>query len=180
LIKKTVAEMHEYDESKMITALDGCSAPIFSIPVYNQALAYKNLVNFNQYGDLRKRACRLVIEAVKKYPMMVAGTQRYCTDMMNICGSRIIGKTGAEGIYCLSFIEEGAAACIKIDDGKMLPQYNIAQKIIEQTNIFDTETLKPLEHYIESELKNFNQYVTGKIKVSDSVLTEKIDLVKFT
>ena len=180
LIKKTVAEMHEYDEKKMVTALDGCSAPIFSIPIYNQAIAYKNLVNFNQYGDLRKRACRLIIEAVKKFPYMVAGSHRYCTDMMNICGSRIIGKTGAEGIYSLAFLNEGAAACIKIDDGKMLPQYNIAQKLIEKTNIFNSETLKPLAHYSESELKNFNHYTTGSIKTSEQILIDTINLLKFT
>jgi len=176
LIKKAVAEMHEYEADKMVTALDGCSAPIFSIPVYNQAIAYKNLVNYQQYRDLRRRACQLIIEAVKKHPMMVAGTNRYCTDMMEICGKRIIGKTGAEGIYSLSFIEEGAGACIKIDDGKMLPQYNVAQKLIEKTGIFSAETLSPLAHYAQENLTNFNKYITGEIKVSDTILSQPLNL----
>ena len=50
MIRKTTAEMHEYPGDKMHTAIDGCSAPIFSLPVYNQAVAYKNLIVTKKYG----------------------------------------------------------------------------------------------------------------------------------
>lgn len=177
-IKKAVAEMHEYPESEMVTALDGCSAPIFSIPVYHQAIAYKNLVNPMQFGDLRSRACRLIVTAVSKFPYMVAGKNRYCTDLMQQGGERVIGKTGAEGIFCLAFPEEGAAACIKIDDGKMLPQYNVAQQLVKQTGILNSEQLQPLESYIAAPLKNFNKYTTGDIRVHSDILSTPLHLNK--
>jgi L-asparaginase II len=170
-ILDVTAEMHEYDKSKIATALDGCSAPIFSLPVYNQAIAYKNLMSPEKFGEKRTKSCKTVIEAVTKYPYLVAGAKRYCSEMMEICGSRIFGKTGADGVYSLGFINEKLACTIKIDDGLMGPQYAVAQRIIEQSGIFDPETLKPLHHYIEAPIVNWAKNATGVSKVNEEIFS---------
>lgn len=169
LILQYVEEMYEYPKDKMVTALDGCSAPVYSIPIYNQALAFKNLVATDSYSTERKLACKTIVEAMSSYPFMVAGTKRYCSDMMKVCGERIIGKTGAEGVFCMSFLQEQIGVCIKIDDGKMLPQYNVAQALVEATGIFDKEILLPLNIYKQADLSNFNKFTTGEIKVRDGL-----------
>ena len=169
LILQYVEEMYEYPKDKMVTALDGCSAPIYSIPIYNQALAFKNLTATAFYTPKRKLACKTIVEAMSTYPFMVAGSKRYCSDMMKICGSRIIGKTGAEGVFCMSLLQEQMGVCIKIDDGKMLPQYNVAQALVEATGIFDKEILLPLQSYKQSDLNNFNKRTTGEIKVREGL-----------
>ncbi len=168
LILEYVEKLYEYPRQKMTTALDGCSAPIYAMPVINQAIAFKNLVH-NNYEPKLAQACKTVIEAVSKYPFMVAGSKRYCTDLMQICAPQIIGKTGAEGIFCISLPEQKIGVCIKIDDGKMLPQYNVAQAFVEATGLFDQETLKPLHHYLQSDLTNFNKFTVGEIKAVDGL-----------
>ncbi|MES2655610.1 MAG: asparaginase [Bacteroidota bacterium] len=168
LILEYVEKLYEYPKQKMITALDGCSAPIYAMPVINQAIAFKNLVH-NNYETKLAHACKIVIEAVSKYPFMVAGSKRYCTDLMQICAPQIIGKTGAEGIFCISLPQQKIGVCIKIDDGKMLPQYNVAQAFVEATGLFDQETLKPLHHYLQNDLTNFNKFTTGEIKAVDGL-----------
>ena len=173
-ILQVAADFHEYPKEQMTIGIDGCSAPIFAIPVYNQAVAYKNLVHPVNFSEKRQKACAMIIEAITTYPFMVAGSERYCTDMMKICGKRIIGKTGAEGIYSLGFLEEKMGCSIKIDDGKMLPQYNVAEKVIEQTGIFSSSELAPLAHYKQEDIKNYAQIVTGEIRVSDRILTEPL------
>jgi L-asparaginase II len=169
LILQYVEEMYEYSKDKMVTALDGCSAPIYSIPIYNQALAFKNLVATDSYTPERKLACKKIVEAMSTYPFMVAGSKRYCSDMMKVCGSRIIGKTGAEGLFCMSLLQEQIGVCIKIDDGKMLPQYNVAQALVEATGIFDKEILLPLNSYKQADLSNFNKLITGEINVREGL-----------
>ncbi len=52
----------------------------------------------------------------------------------------------------------------------MLPQYNVAQKVIEASGIFNEETLSPLRHYLRDELKNYNKITTGEIKASETIL----------
>jgi L-asparaginase II len=169
LILDVCAEMYEYEKEKIIIAKDGCSAPIFSIPVYNQAVGFKNIVSPEKFSDKRNAACKIVVEAISKYTFMVAGSKRYCSDMMQICAPQIIGKTGAEGIFCLGLTKEKVGVCIKIDDGKMLPQYNVAQAFIEATNIFTEEKLLPLHHYMDEELYNFNKFVIGEINVREGL-----------
>lgn len=164
LIMETCAAMYEYPAQQMKVALDGCSAPIFSVPVYHQALAYKNLADPSGFSESRQRACKLVVEAVSTFPFMVAGSKRYCTDMMKITAPQIIGKTGAEGVFCLSLTTKQIGVCIKIDDGKMLPQYNVAQSFVEATGMFSREQLSPLHHYAEEALTNFNKFQTGEIR----------------
>jgi L-asparaginase II len=156
--------MYEYPKENMVTALDGCSAPIFSVPVYNQALGYKNLVSNTHLPKAVQQACKTIVEAVSAYPFMVAGTGRYCTDMMSITAPKIIGKTGAEGIFSMAFTDQKLGVCIKIDDGKMLPQYNVAQSLIEATGLFSAHELAPLHRYAEAELTNFNKLSTGTIQ----------------
>jgi L-asparaginase II len=168
-IMQVAGEMYEYPKAKMTVAIDGCSAPIFSIPVLNQALGYKNLVHPVQFSEKRRKACKMIEEAVSSYPFMVAGTHRYCTDMMQVCGERIIGKTGAEGVYCLSLRKEGIGCCIKIDDGKMLPQYNVAQKFIEATGIYREDELRSLRHYLAEPIRNYNKMETGEIRVVEGL-----------
>lgn len=163
-IRKVCALFYEYPEVEMTIALDGCSAPIFSIPVYNQALAYKNLVSAKKFGAAYEDACMIIINAISAYPQMIAGTKRYCTDMMKITAPRVIGKTGAEGIFCMAFTKEKIGICIKIDDGKMLPQYNVAQALLEASGLFNEEQLSPIHHYRQQEIKNFSKLITGEIR----------------
>lgn len=163
-VKQVCAEMYEYPESKMSTALDGCSAPIFSMPVYNQAVAYKNLVNKNLDSN-RKNACKQILTAVAANPFMLAGTKRYCTELMQVFGDKLIGKTGAEGVFNLAIIEEEIGVAIKIDDGKMQPQYFVAQQFLNKSGFFKPEKLAKLSSYIEAPVLNFNKLQTGVIRV---------------
>jgi L-asparaginase II len=165
LILETCAQFYQYPKHQMITALDGCSAPIFSVPVYNQAIGYKNLTT-NLFDTATQFACKTIMEAISKHPFMVAGTNRYCTDMMNITAPQVIGKTGAEGIFCMAFTQQQLGVCIKIDDGKMQPQYNIAQALLEASGLFSTQQLQPIHSYSHLELSNFNKLVTGEMKVA--------------
>jgi L-asparaginase II len=171
LILKVCSEFYEYPTNKMVCALDGCSAPIYSVPVYNQALAYKNLVTGPVYKNY-KIACDTIVKAVSQYPFMVAGSGRYCTDMMQITAPKIIGKTGAEGVFCMTFTEKYWGICIKIDDGKMQPQYNVAQAIIEASGLFSSEELAPIHHYLCEPLHNFNKLKTGELFIPASITTQ--------
>jgi L-asparaginase II len=168
-IKKVTAEMNEYPEEQMDTAMDGCTAPIFSLPVYNQAIGYKNIADPSRFGAQRAKSCETIIRAMTKYPYLVAGTKRYCTEMMHLCGDRVFGKTGADGVYSLGFIKEKIGCTIKIDDGLMGPQYAVAQEIIEKTGIFPEDKIAPLYNYIEAPITNWNKYTTGVQSVNQKL-----------
>jgi L-asparaginase II len=81
-------------------------------------------------------------------------------------------KTGADGVYCLSFIEQKLGCCIKIDDGLMGPQYAVAQAIIEKLGLLDEESIKKLHPYLEENILNWNGWTVGKQIVCPTVLDD--------
>ena len=131
-IKKTVSVYYEVDENDLIPGIDGCSAPTFAMPIRNMAIAFKNLSkpNSNITQDQYK-ASQIILDSIKKHPEMLAGTNRYCTDLIKVTKGRIIGKTGADGVYSLVIPSEGIGITVKIDDGKMGPQYQVVQEVLK-------------------------------------------------
>ena len=92
---------------------------------------------------------------------MVGGTERFCSELAENCGDQVIGKTGAEGVYGITFHTQKLGAAIKTDDGKMGPQYFIAYDLVKK----HTRCTHPsLQKYISSPIKNCNGKITGHIK----------------
>lgn len=169
-IRKVTALFHEVQESELVCGVDGCSAPIFAMPVYNQALAYKNLTAPQKFGDEKlNRACTMILEALATYPEMVAGSKRYCTDLIRETKGRIIGKTGADGIYNIALPDRQWGICIKIDDGRMGPQYNVAQEVLQLLGLLSESEKTKLHHYLECENRNFAGNFTGYTIVTDAL-----------
>ena len=87
--------------------IDGCSIPTWAVPL--TALAY----SFARFGtgqglapDRAKAAARLRA-ACAAQPYYVAGTGRFCTEIMKLFGARVLVKTGAEGVFCGALPEAG-------------------------------------------------------------------------
>src|SRR4029077_19665433 len=61
-------------------------------------------------------ATRLRTDCAQK-PWHVAGTGRFCTEIMKLFGARVFAKTGAEGMFCGALPEQGLGIAVKCDDG---------------------------------------------------------------
>ena len=170
-ILEICAAFYEYKKEDINIALDGCSAPIFSFPIFNMAIAYRNLVSPS--GELSKyqQACQRIVKACTKHPYFVGGTKRYCTQLMEIAGDRVVGKTGADGIYCIGLIKEKIGIAIKIDDGKMGPQYHVAHSLLKQLGILRNEELKALKEFENPEILNYAKNKVGELKIADKLAT---------
>lgn len=171
-VRQVIAEMSEMEGSRFITAVDGCSAPIYAMPIRNHAISYKNLVAPMHFSAERQAACQRVVEAVAAHPHMVAGTKRYCTDLLQHLGHRVIGKTGADGVYSLSFREEKLGVVIKIEDGQMGPQNNVAQALLEESGLFSEKQLQPLRQYLRQPVRNWNKWEVGEMRVREGLLKD--------
>lgn len=173
-IKRITALFYEMNELDLSVGVDGCSAPIFGMPLINQALAYKNLVSPALWkSEAIDKACRRIVGAVSTYPNLIAGTKRYCTDLMKVTSGRIIGKTGADGVYCLAIPSKKWGIAIKIDDGKMGPQYQVAQEVLIQLGLLSMSESKLLAQHWHCENKNFaGNYVGYSSAVKLSCPTE--------
>lgn len=159
------AEMFELNEEDLRLGEDGCSAPNYATTLYHQALGYKNLIAHSAKPTTLGKACAVVLQAMKEHPLLVAGRDRYCTELIQATRGAVIGKTGADGVFCMAIPENGLGIAIKIDDGKMGPQYLVAQAVLEAMGI----TIDPsndLKKYSNPAIKNWNKHDVGVQRIS--------------
>src|SRR5947207_7023347 len=72
-IIKVFAQMADLQEN-IPTAIDGCSAPTFGVPLRSLALAFARLVNPHADDPMLTQAARRIVTAMNKHPEMVGGT----------------------------------------------------------------------------------------------------------
>ena len=96
---------------------DGCSIPTYAIPLAALAKAFAVFGTGQGLAPGRARAAARLRAACAAHPFQVAGTGRFCTDVMAHFGERVFVKTGAEGVFCASFPGQGLGIALKCDDG---------------------------------------------------------------
>jgi len=175
-IKKWVATFYECNEKDMLVGKDGCSAPIFSATVKQQAIGFKNLSTPERIGeDNLVKACKLMLKSIGENPYLIAGDKRYCTELMQTTKGRIIGKTGADGVYSAVIPSLKIGISVKIDDGTMGPQYTVMQELLSQLGLLSADEQASLENYHHHITTNWNKNETGIVVPSGDWKAERLN-----
>ena len=98
-------------------AIDGCAIPTYAIPLRALAHAFARFGAGVGLSATRAAAARRIRAAAAAHPVFVAGAGRFDTEIMRVLGARAFVKTGAEGVYCAAFPEQGLGVALKCDDG---------------------------------------------------------------
>jgi L-asparaginase II len=125
-ILESFSEMCGMVPERVQIGTDGCSAPNFAVPLTNAALAFARLCDPHNLSQERAAACRRITSAMMANPVMVSGTGRFDTRMMEICCKRVIAKGGAEGYMALGILpgalgadSPGIGIAFKVADGDL-------------------------------------------------------------
>lgn len=154
---------HRLDAETAI-GTDGCSIPTFAIPLSRLAHGFAKLATGHGVGPERARAMARLRAACAAEPFMVAGTGRFCTRVMEMFGPRVFVKTGAEGVFCAAFPEQGFGVAIKCSDGASRAAEVIMASLIRRfIPMSDAETtaFAPLA---EPRLVNWNGITVGGLR----------------
>ncbi len=116
-ITATLAEMTGESLGAEVRGTDGCSIPTYAIPIDRLALAFARFITGEGLSPARAAAARSLAAACMAEPYMVAGTERFCTEVMTALPGRVFVKTGAEGVFCGAIPELGLGIALKCDDG---------------------------------------------------------------
>ena len=110
-VRDVVAEWSGAAPDALAHAVDGCTAPTFALPLRAMATAWARFGASSAATPARLRG------AMSRHALLVAGTGRLCTDLMNAAEGTIIAKVGAEGVYCAAVPAAGLGIALKIEDG---------------------------------------------------------------
>ncbi|HHV99890.1 MAG TPA: asparaginase [Clostridiaceae bacterium] len=163
-IKNIISEFCNVDLEEMETGIDGCSLPIYAVPLKNMALSYANLCDAEFNKGKYSKSQNYVISAMTMYPEMVAGKGRLDTEIMRNFGDRVISKMGAEGIYCAGIIGKNIGIAIKIDDGNSRAVGPAIIDILIQMKIIDKSEAEALINFWKPPVVNHNKVTVGKIR----------------
>lgn len=149
-IKKVLCQLSETDDA--LVSLDGCGVPVFTVPLKNIAIAYKNLACPDKIKDeLLKKAAEKFVPRMHKYPLFMRGTGFICS-IMNM-DENIVAKGGANAVYGFSLKNQRLGISFKIADGT-----EDAWPIVILQILKDLNALKPEHEARIMELKPYNVY----------------------
>jgi len=152
-----------------VCAIDGCSVPTWAIPLRNLAAGFAKFATGQGLSPKRAAAAARLLHACTQKPWHVAGTGRFCTEIMQIFGARVFVKTGAEGVYCGALPNEGLGIALKCDDGaSRAAQAIMAATIARLLPMSDAER-QALSPFVRPVLRNWNGFEVGAVRVTDAI-----------
>ena len=159
-IMKQIMKFSELEDFPL--AVDGCSAPVPFMTLYNIALMYQKLASVD-HEDLSP-----LYDAMVSNPMLVAGTDRFDTDFIEAMKGHAVTKVGGEAIRGIGFRKDDGSVlgiAIKMLDGNQRCVPSVALAVLENLKLLTSTVLKKLKKYSNITLKNHRLLEVGSIVI---------------
>lgn len=163
-ILKHLAYVCQYPAEKINIGIDGCSAPVHALPLFNMALGYARFTNPDVLTGEYAQACNKIFNAMNAAPQMISGTGGFCTQLIASTKYSLIGKVGAEGIYCVGLKNRKMGIAVKIHDGSMKVLPPVVLRVLDYLGFLDNDMKNDLQGWMAMNNINDVGTVVGKIK----------------
>jgi L-asparaginase II len=169
LVRHTIESLTGVPLAQDDCAIDGCSAPAWALPLVSLARGFARFGAGVGLTADRARAAARLRDACAAHPWHVAGTGRFCTQIMERFGARIFVKTGAEGVYCAALPEQGLGVAVKCDDGAgRAAEVMMASTLLRMArSITDFGGLELLARVT---LRNWNGIAVGAVRPTETLI----------
>ena len=167
LVKATLEDVTGAVLSQDVCATDGCSVPTWAMPLSALARGFARFGTGVGLGPGRAKAAARLRGACAAHPWHVAGTGRFCTEVMQRLGARVFVKTGAEGVYCAALPEQGLGIAIKCDDGAGRAAEVVMAATLARLLPHDTDRAA-LDRFVRPTLRNWNGISVGSIRPAEA------------
>lgn len=140
-------------KDSIVIGIDGCGVPVFGVPLFNMAWSYNRMLNHQNLSQEKQIAADRITNAMWQNPRLIAGDGEFCTALLQAAPQHILGKMGADGIYCCA-IKDGPAIALKIEDGNGAISAMVMVSVLRQLGVLTESESTALERF--SEKLNFN------------------------
>lgn len=147
--------------------IDGCSLPVFRLPIASLATAYARLVAAEALpGEPPEAAAarRRIVAAMTGSPFFVSGSGEFTTHFLAAGAGRWIGKEGAEGVYAVAIGgADPRGIAFKVDDGGSRARFAIAMDIMGKLGEWPGGPPASLAGYVRPLLRSVRGIPVGEI-----------------
>ena len=146
-------------EEYVSIGVDGCSAPVFYLTLKSMAELYHKIATAENGSSLER-----IWNIMTSNPLLIGGTDRFDTLMMNAGNGNILSKMGAEGIQCMAFhtADGPISLAVKVHDGSRRAVLPAVVHIMDKLGLSPNIDLERIKFPI---LKNHMGIEVGKIKI---------------
>jgi len=160
LIMEQVKRFSELDEFPL--AIDGCSAPVPFLPLFNIALMYQKFAGGN-YDELNT-----LFDAITSNPYLIAGQDRFDTDFIKAMAGNAVTKVGGEGVRGVGIRTakgETYGVALKVLDGNQRCSPIATMAVLDELDLLTKDQSEKLSSYKKIGLQNHRKIETGIIAV---------------
>jgi L-asparaginase II len=171
LLHETVAAVCGEAVGDVAVAVDGCSAPVFVVPLSRMARAYARFAVARAGGDARDAALHRIQRAMTAHPRLSSGAGRFSAALMEATGGRVVSKGGAEGLECVAFPSRGLGLALKVEDGQSRAVGPAALELLEAVGLLEPAVTERLQEWRRPVVRNHAGRIVGQIVARASVAT---------
>jgi L-asparaginase II len=171
-VREAVGVHCEYPPEDLDVAIDGCSAPVFSMPLVNLAIGFQKLAaGLGESGEPDPAVVR-IRNVMQEHPLMVSGNKRLDYDLARSLPKNVVCKVGAEAVQGIGLADPPLGIAVKVLDGAARARDPISLETLVQMGVIDDVSAYPfLQPYVRPEVRNYRKLLTGRI-VPEFVLHE--------
>lgn len=149
-------------------AIDGCAIPVFAFPLRALALGFARVATGEGMSPGRSAAAKRLLDACIAHPWHTAGTDRFCTHVIEAGQGAIYAKFGADGVYVASLPLAGLGVALKCDDGSDVAAKVMLIAVLMRLFEDDDAVRERLAPLARRALTNWNGAAVGEMRpVSD-------------
>ena len=160
LIMEQVRRFSELDDFPL--AIDGCSAPVPFLPLFNIALMFQKFASGN-YDELNT-----LFDAIISNPYLIAGKNRFDTDFIKTMDGKAVTKVGGEGVRGVGIRTakgETYGVALKVLDGNQRCSPIATMAVLDELDLLTKDQSEKLSSYKKIVLRNHRKIETGIIAV---------------
>ena len=145
--------------------LDGCGIPVVGISLQGVALGFARIANGQFDSKDRRAAAEKIRTAMKRFPLLVGGDDRFCTLIPRLTSRKVLVKVGAEGVYAgMTADSNRLGFALKIDDGsRRAAEVAMGWLIAKHANL-SAEEINELKPWAEPRLRTVANNPAGIIR----------------
>jgi L-asparaginase II len=120
----------------------------------------------------QEKISQTILRLFTSHPEMIAGDDRFDTEIMLAAKGRVMAKIGAEGMECMGITRKSVAAgplgiAIKMIDGANRAIPPVLVNVLHKLGVLDDATLLRLEKWRRVRIQNHRGIETGFIEAVD-------------
>lgn len=163
-ILHTVCELAQIDQSDVHIGTDGCGVPVYGMSMTHLATAFARFGSGQLTPANRTDACKRIMQALINHPFLLAGSDRFDTELIKVTNGRVIGKMGAEGMYAITIPSAKLGIALKVDDGAGRAAVPAAIEILLQLDLISRLEMEQLASFYQPIITNRRNEQVGLVK----------------